>query len=587
MAHGREGGYTIRRNEIHDTPYSGMSVGGEGLVIEENLLYRCMQEMHDGAAIYGGPKGAIIRRNVVRDIVENGKGYGVSSYYMDEKARDCVVEKNVSIGVVRPVLYHMTLNCIVRDNVFIYDGDMELSFARSAGVKVTGNILQLNGKLKIGDPDAVTEWARNLIVQSGDAIPVISDAMPSPPPTPRNKPLYTNVTPLAKPPVLDGKLEGDEWPPGGLGLGELPDQRKARGAPLMAKLCADATHLYVAVTTVAMFPEERKLGRKWGTDEGVELALEGKRADGKPVVYVLRGFTDGTFDSLAVGGATEDEAKAFAQATGYAAAVDKQVWRCEWSIPFAALRFTPTGGAPLPLNVTVYRSENQQFIQWAGTLGETWDLKRGGRLVFPNAKADAARPKPVARAPLVPRAPVIDGAPAEGEWPGQVLLVKEMPNRIPIEGLPCIAKTCYDNEHLYVLLTAPVTDASKLVRSDEWGKGDCAEVAFQDVSGAPGPIFVIHGFLTGKCESVSLAGAPAEAAAKVGAATRFVAKAGEKEWTSEWAIPLAAAGITPRPGLKLAFNLAVHRTETGEWICWVGTMSSAYKLDSAGFLVLE
>jgi hypothetical protein len=166
-------------------------------------------------------------------------------------------------------------------------------------------------------------------------------------------------------------------------------------------------------------------------------------------------------------------------------------------------------------------------------------------------------------------------------------LVKEMPNRIPIEGLPCIAKTCYDNEHLYVLLTAPVTDASKLVRSDEWGKGDCAEVAFQDVSGAPGPIFVIHGFLTGKCESVSLAGAPAEAAAKVGAATRFVAKAGEKEWTSEWAIPLAAAGITPRPGLKLAFNLAVHRTETGEWICWVGTMSSAYKLDSAGFLVLE
>jgi hypothetical protein len=24
----------------------------------------------------------------------------------------------------------------------------------------------------------------------------------------------------------------------------------------------------------------------------------------------------------------------------------------------------------------------KQFIQWAGTLGDTWDLQRGGRLIF-------------------------------------------------------------------------------------------------------------------------------------------------------------------------------------------------------------
>ncbi len=589
-AGGREGCYVIRRNEIHHTPYSGMAIGGAGTVIEENLLHHCMQELHDGAAIYvSGAKGNIIRRNVARDIIKVGEGYGVSSYYLDEKCRDCVVEKNVSIGVARPAHNHMTLNCVLRDNVFICDGDMDLSFARSAEHTVTNNTFQLSGKLKITDPDAVTKWEGNLIVQAGDAVPAISNAMPGAPFTPREGPRHANVVAMPKPPALDGKLEGDEWPPGGVGLDEMPNQRKARGAPLVAKLCADATHLYVGVTVVSMFPEDRKLGRVWRSDEGVELVVEGRRDDGKPVVYVLRGFTDGTFDSITVGGASEAEARAFAQATGYAAAVDKQVWRCEWRIPFQALRFTPADRAMLPLNVTVYRSENNQFIQWAGTLGETWDLMRGGRLIFGAGKSDATpRPKPVARAPRAARAPVIDGAAADGEWPGETLSLKETPNRIPIEGPPCIAKVCYDSEFLYVVLTAPASDVSKLIRSDEWGKGDCAEVCFQDVSGAaPGPIFVIHGFLTGKHESVTLAGAPAEAAAKVGAGVRFAARTGEKEWISEWAIPLAAAGITPKPGLKLAFNMAAHRTEIRQWPCWVGANGPAYKLDTAGYVVLE
>ncbi|NOZ19896.1 MAG: hypothetical protein GXP25_02275 [Planctomycetes bacterium] len=381
-AGGRRGCYVIRRNEIHHTTYSGICIGGTGTLVEENVLHHCMQELHDGAAIYGGPTRAIIRRNVVRDIVAKGKGYGVSSYYLDEKARDCIVEKNVSIGVRRPSHNHMTLNCILRDNVFICDGDMDLSFARSAGFRVTGNIFQLNGKLKINDPDAIAEWKGNLIVQAGETEPAISDAMPTKPRKQRDKPRYANVTPMPKPPVLDGKLGGDEWPPGGQGLYDLPDQRRARGAPLMVKFCADATHLYVGVSVVSMFPEDRKLGGAWGKDEGVELAVEGKRADGKPVTYVLRGFTDGKLDSLTIGGASEAEARAFAEATKYAAAVGKKLWRSEWAIPFEALRFTPADKAVLPLNVTVYRSENNAFIQFAGTLGETWDLTRGGRLVF-------------------------------------------------------------------------------------------------------------------------------------------------------------------------------------------------------------
>ena len=84
-------------------------------------------------------------------------------------------------------------------------------------------------------------------------------------------------------------------------------------SPLIAKLCSDATHLYVGVVVVSMFPKDSELGHVWGTDEGVEFALGGARDGGQPVTYVLRGFCDGTFESLTGGGASAAEAKALAE----------------------------------------------------------------------------------------------------------------------------------------------------------------------------------------------------------------------------------------------------------------------------------
>ena len=117
-------GLHLYRNEIHDTPYSGVAGGGLNLLIEENLIYRVMREMQDGAAIYGGMRKAILRGNMVRDVVKMGEGYGVSAYYLDEGATDCIVERNVSVGVARPSHNHITRNTTIRDNVFIVEGDM-------------------------------------------------------------------------------------------------------------------------------------------------------------------------------------------------------------------------------------------------------------------------------------------------------------------------------------------------------------------------------------------------------------------------------------------------------------------------------
>jgi hypothetical protein len=123
-----EKGLHLHRNEIHDAPYSGIVLGGRNHLIEENLIYRVMREMQDGGVIYGGVTNCTLRGNMVRDIVKMGEGYGVSSYYLDEGARDCLIEHNVSVGVTRPMHNHIATNTIIRDNVFISEGETMLSF---------------------------------------------------------------------------------------------------------------------------------------------------------------------------------------------------------------------------------------------------------------------------------------------------------------------------------------------------------------------------------------------------------------------------------------------------------------------------
>jgi len=138
------------RNEIHDVPYSGViGGGGKNCLIEENLVYRAMLVMHDGAAIYGNLKESVIRGNVVRDIRPNGKGVGALGYYLDEGSYDCIVEKNLSFNVARPTHNHITRGTIVRDNVFVSDEDMSVSFQRSEDATFSGNTLSIPFNIRV------------------------------------------------------------------------------------------------------------------------------------------------------------------------------------------------------------------------------------------------------------------------------------------------------------------------------------------------------------------------------------------------------------------------------------------------------
>ncbi|OGV68389.1 MAG: hypothetical protein A3K19_05310 [Lentisphaerae bacterium RIFOXYB12_FULL_65_16] len=220
------------------------------------------------------------------------------------------------------------------------------------------------------------------------------------------------------------------------------------------------------------------------------------------------------------------------------------------------------------------------------------DCWREEHIRLPEGEA-ALAPQPRSTTPfIVPNAatpPTLDGVLQANEWPATPMPLKETPDRSPIGGVPCEAWLAHDNTALYVALRVPVSAAAKVKLGDTWGADDGAEICFRlaDAGGKPGPTFVVQGFAGGASQSVTNAGAPSEAVKKLGAAIRFAAKVGEKEWVGEWAIPLNAAGIEIKPGVKLGFNLGVRRTEGDEWVVWAGALAANWQLDNAGFLTLE
>jgi len=153
----------ISHNEVHETPYTAINWGGQNNHIEHNLIYHAMQELHDGAGIYCfAGKGLILRGNFIRDIIDTG-GYGASAYYLDERSENCLVEGNLSVGVVRPSHNHMAKNNTIRNNVFISDADVRLTFPKSSGYTMEKNVIFAKNNIVLENPDAITRLRDNVL----------------------------------------------------------------------------------------------------------------------------------------------------------------------------------------------------------------------------------------------------------------------------------------------------------------------------------------------------------------------------------------------------------------------------------------
>lgn len=152
----------IAHNHVHHAPYSAITHGGEGSRIEGNLIHDAMLELHDGGGIYCfAGKNLILRGNFIRDIADTG-GYGASAYYLDERSEGCLVEGNLSVNVMRPSHNHMAKNNTIRNNVFINDGDLRLTWPRSSGYRFEKNMLYAGGKIVLENREGIAELSGNL-----------------------------------------------------------------------------------------------------------------------------------------------------------------------------------------------------------------------------------------------------------------------------------------------------------------------------------------------------------------------------------------------------------------------------------------
>jgi len=384
----------IYRNEIHDAPYSGIIGGGKESLYEGNLIYRVMRELHDGAAIYGNMDTCTIRGNIVRDVVPVGTGFGASAYYLDEGAKNCIVEKNIAIGVPTPVHNHITRNITVRDNVFIADGDMTISFQRSVGCSFENNTLYIPGKMNVRQRNGIKSWTGNAIYLGngkGDQPQgfTICDSVPAEPP-PGRKTSSIEVERATTAPVLDGEIKSGEWPGKLLTLDREPARYSVGGSPTLVKFAYDDQHLYVSANVTLFGPAKVTTNSVWGTDDGVEICIAGRTPEGQPATYVVRGFAGGALRSATDAGAPAAAAERLAKETrftvksvgGPGGALFGKGWRGEWAIPLAALGIKPEPGLKIGFNMAAYYSEFGEWHCWEGTGAENWRLDQAGTLQF-------------------------------------------------------------------------------------------------------------------------------------------------------------------------------------------------------------
>lgn len=385
-----EKGFHIYRNEIHDAPYSGMDCRGPDYLIEENLVYRVMREVSDGGAIYGVMRHSIVRGNCVRDIVKAVEGSGVSSYYLDEGSENCLIEHNVSVGIERPILNHIARGIVIQDNVFISATNMTLYFGRSSGCSFADNTLVVPGKITIERPPAITLWTNNIIyhdsLDKGGSPQAfkIDDAMPAVPPPGRRSSLIS-VGRVPQPPVLEDEISLKSWPGGLRVLDREPSRWEATGAPAFVSLSYDDKCLYVAVKVVLFDVTKLRQGSIWGQDDGAEISIAGDKG-----TFVIRGFANGTLQSVTDGGMSAEAAGRLGSTVRFAAKSHGEFqkdwksgnWRGEWAIPLDALGIKPAPGLKIPFNIGIYRAEDGVRSCLEGTLAEDWRLDRAATLQF-------------------------------------------------------------------------------------------------------------------------------------------------------------------------------------------------------------
>lgn len=126
---------TIRNNEIHNLPYTGISIGWmwspvptpcrENL-LEGNHIHHIMQQLSDGGGIYmlGLQPGSKILNNRIHDVHINAGRAESNGMFLDEGTTDVLVADNLIYNIAKsPLRFHKATTNIVRDNLLFCKED--------------------------------------------------------------------------------------------------------------------------------------------------------------------------------------------------------------------------------------------------------------------------------------------------------------------------------------------------------------------------------------------------------------------------------------------------------------------------------
>jgi hypothetical protein len=121
----------IAHNEIHDLPYTGVSLGwmwspaptpAENNVVDYNHIHHVMQTLSDGGGIYslGRQPGSSLAHNYIHEIPVNAGRAESNGMFLDEGTDGFEIAGNLICGVARsPLRFHHARDNVVRDNVLV------------------------------------------------------------------------------------------------------------------------------------------------------------------------------------------------------------------------------------------------------------------------------------------------------------------------------------------------------------------------------------------------------------------------------------------------------------------------------------
>lgn len=159
--------------EVCHTSYSALNCAGDDITVAWNLLHDAMEVLNDGAAIYSfGSRRGRMAHNLAYGIHPKNGHHLRIAYYLDETAKDWLVEENAAVECDFPNHNHMCGDHLYRNNVFTNSlGGLLLTMHNAASPnRYVGNRLCARDEIRFSGPEfAFGEFSGNVCF-SGDGL---------------------------------------------------------------------------------------------------------------------------------------------------------------------------------------------------------------------------------------------------------------------------------------------------------------------------------------------------------------------------------------------------------------------------------